>query len=323
MEKRLVLFVGDVDDSLSQRAKAYRNDAFLVDKSNFKKILNDDRSNIVAYTSLADLPKIEEHRNVFYDLLSRADLIYYCPPTKWSDHVDEFTLWSTKQTTEYFLYEINKKNKNVYGLELPDWKDNRYVSLVDHRKVESPQLWIAGCSIPHGVGIDAHERFGSILADRLSLPVSYLTLPGSSIPWSSDQILRSDIKSDDVLVWAITSEYRYCVWMDKKLEHFLPFKFQSSEDQKIVDNLENMMYNAVTSIYRVINICQKLDVKLILLPVLSSETARLLLHNCPNWYSPEYRLGLLDLGTDKIHPGPKQHAEWADFCYNIIIGNKK
>jgi hypothetical protein len=314
----MILFVGDVDDSVRNRAVEYDPSAFLIDSSNLDRVMKSNMVDLVAYTSFADLPKITETRNVFLELLDLAEEIYYISPSRWSDHTDAFDHWSNQRITEYFLSEIDRKKKNVHGLELPSWKNNQYLSLVDKRRGNTRQLWVSGCSIAHGSGVKPQEKFGSLLAGKLDMPASFLTKGGSGIPWAADQILRSDMRSGDILVWGVTSEYRFCVW-DRKLYQYNPYNFKASEDRSISTNLENMVYRAVTSIHQVSNFCQKSNVLLILLPIISSETIRLIFHDCPDWYDPGYQIGSIDYGTDKIHPGPKQHSLWADFCYNIIV----
>jgi len=317
----MILFVGDIDDSVRIRAIEYDPSAFLVTSSNVDSVMKRSREGLVAYTSFSDLPKITPTRNIFFELLDLADEIFYVSPLRWSDHKEQFDHWSSQRVTEYFLSEINRKKKNVHGLELPSWKQNQYTSLMDTRCGEHPQLWITGCSISHGVGVSEQEKFGSLIAEKLDIPASFLTKGGSGIPWASDQVLRSDLRSGDILIWGVTSEYRLCVW-DKKLHHYNPHSFETSEFRSIDNNLENMVYRAVTSIHQVINFCHKINVRLILLPIIPSETLRLLFHDCPNWYVPEYQVKFIDYGTDKIHPGPKQHRSWADFCYDIIMENR-
>jgi len=314
----MILFVGDIDESVKNAALAYSTHAFLVDTSNFEKVLVSKSEDLVVYISFADLPKMTKTRNVFFEVLDRADQIYYVPPKKWSDHSAEFDHWSQQRITEYLLHEINRKKKNVIGLKLPSWHDSPYLQLSDVRQGTARQLWIAGCSIPHGVGVKISQRFGCLLAGKLDLPVSHLTRSGTGIPWAADQILRSDIRSGDVVVWAVTSEYRYCVW-NKRLDHINAYSFQNLEDRNIGSSLENMIYRACTSIHQVINFCHKTGAKLVLLPTISSETLRLVFHDCINWYSPDYHYGYIDIGSDGIHPGPLQHTEWANFCYNIIM----
>jgi len=314
----MILFVGDVDDSVRNAALDYGARAFLVDRSNVEKILQAKENDLVVYTSFADLPKMTKTRNVFFEILDRADMIYYVPPKQWSDHNEEFDHWNLQRITEYLLYVIHRQKKNVIGLNLVPGLDSPYLKLADVRQTPGKQLWIAGCSIPHGDGVKKSQRFGNLLASKLELSVSHLTYGGSGIPWAADQILRSDIRPGDILTWAVTSEYRYCFW-DKKMIHNGAYTFESSEDRRIGDGLENMVYRAVTSIHQVINFCHKIGVKLILLPTIPSETLRLAFHDCDDWHSPDYHYGFLDLGSDGVHPGSVQHAEWADFCYDIIM----
>lgn len=317
----MILFVGDTDESLSRAAKAVDDSAFLIDGSNYQQVLDQHQYIKVAYTSVADLPKMSLDRNIFFELLDRADQIYYYPPARWSDHTEQFDHWSAQRITEYLLVEIHREKNNVHGLHLAHWHDNAYVALTDQRQSESTQLWVAGCSIPHGTGVDPTKKFGALLANRLDLPVSHLTKPGAGIVWAADQILRSDLRSGDIMIWAVTAEYRYCVW-DKKLQHVNPYSFQASQDRNIGSGLENMVYNAAICIHQVINFCEKLHVRLILLPTITTETLRLLFHDCPYWCAPKYRSGFLDIGSDGVHPGPKQHAAWADFCFELLGATK-
>ena len=51
------------------------------------------------------------------------------------------------------------------------------LTLADQRQDEcATQLWCVGCSITHGVGVNANERSGMLIADYLKLPVSFLLL---------------------------------------------------------------------------------------------------------------------------------------------------
>jgi hypothetical protein len=311
----VILFVGDVGESLATAAKNYHPSAFQINTDNHKQILTDTSSVEVAYTSFGDLPKITKKQNVFFQILSAADSIYYCPPAVWSDHKDKFDVWSMQRITEYFLHEIHRQKNNVQGLDLPSWRDNQYTTLADYRRSQERQLWIAGCSIAQGDGVKVNERFGSILANMLDLPVSHLTLGGTGIQWCADQILRSDLRRDDVLVWALTSEYRFSIY-DQKLLLKHPRDFKSTF---LGEMLENMVYTAVISVHQVVNFCKKLDVRLVIMPTICTETVRLLLHDCPDWYAPRYHNEFIDLGSDGLHPGPQQHKAWAEFCHGVLV----
>jgi hypothetical protein len=47
--------------------------------------------------------------------------------------------------------------------------DLNFLNLADSRKTNSYQLWVAGCSFAHGIGIQRDQRFGQLLAEKLNL----------------------------------------------------------------------------------------------------------------------------------------------------------
>jgi hypothetical protein len=312
----ITLFVGSNDRYLSECAIKFDKNSWLVDSRNFSKFL-DISQDTVAYTSMADLPKITQKRNVFFDVLDHAGTIFYCPPQQWPDHCDDFSAWSEQTMTEYLLSTINKQKGNVKGLVLPSWTTNPYLQLFDVRRTQSPQLWVSGCSISHGVGVNPNEKFGAILSNKLQLPVSFLTTSGTSIPWAADQLLRSDIKAGDFVVWGITSEYRSMLF-DRTLLHKNLHSFSGSESRNIGSNLQDLVFKAVMSIHQVVNFCRSVNATLIMLPVLSTEQLGVLMHDCPDWHCMTYQAAFLDVGRDNVHPGPLQHARWAEFCYAVI-----
>jgi hypothetical protein len=320
----ITLFVGDCTKDLGTQAKDFDSSAFLVEFGNYKKFLTHSESNLVAYTSFADLPKITDQECVFFQVLNHADNIHYCPPEIWSDHSDEFRLQNTQQITEYFLHLIHSEKKNVQGLDLSKYKLNPYLKLRDTRKTNQRQLWLAGCSITAGVGVQTTQRYAQIIADEFDLCVSDLSRGGSSLEFATDQILRSDIRKDDVVLWGLTSEYRALIW-DRKTSNsdtIHPYKFDyhnTNQADDIAD--ETRLFKAVTCYFQVRNFCQKLDAILVTIPLICSEALQLLLHSDEHYYQLPYRPCYLDLGSDRVHPGPKQHQWYADQIKNILEKN--
>ena len=199
------IFIGDTDESVRICAQEYHSSAQLLNHSNYKEfiVLSLDQDSVV-YTSLGDLPK---DLNIVYNILCLADQIVYCPPTQWSDNrllnfTDPGTC--TNGLTEILLLLLPKSIQIVnLNPEIPD-----PMPLTDTRKCKETQLWIAGCSISHGVGVDLTERYGHLLSTELNMPCSFLTRPGSAIDWAADQLLRSDIRKNDLVVWGITNPER-------------------------------------------------------------------------------------------------------------------
>jgi hypothetical protein len=198
----VTLFVGDCDNVLAKKATDFDSTAYLIEFSNYKKFLELDNLDVAAYTSAADLPKITKTECVFYEVLKKADVIYYCPPATWSDHTDEFSLHNLQQLTEYFLYLLQREKNNVQGLDLSKYTNNSYLKLKSKRKSDDQaQLWIAGCSVTAGVGVSPDQRFAVLIAENFGGQFVDLAKGGSSIEFAADQILRSNIRNGDWVIW--------------------------------------------------------------------------------------------------------------------------
>jgi hypothetical protein len=316
----LKLFVGDNTQELADRANL-RFNSVLITSSNYKQLIQQSKTqDIVGHTSFGDLGKITKTESPFHTLLLAADSIEYCPPEKWSDHSDSYQLHSMQRITEYYLYDINRVNKNVTGLTLDRWTNqSNYLNLVDTRRTSEKNLWISGCSISHGVGVTLDQRYGQLLADSLQLPVSWLTAPGSSIEWAADQILRSDIQKDDILVWGLTTEYRACEWKDGKTYHINIYNFEASETGSLaMVSEENRLYKALLAVNQVENFCDKIGAQLVAFPLIATESMRLHLSKNSSYCEIDYQLGFTDYGSDGLHPGALQHQKYCDFLRQYI-----
>jgi hypothetical protein len=319
----ITVFVGDTDESISIVAKSYDNKAELVTQKNFKRV-----NRGTYYISIGDF----DHDILLYDFISvlkKADTIIYSPPAIWSD-VDNSGYSYMKDRTEYELLNFKcfefKDVRNVESIPLPNIKT--MLELETNRQSDQPQLWVAGCSISHGEGVELNQRYGQLIANELNLPVSFLTRPGSSITWAADQILRSDIQSGDILVWGLTSMERIPYFKDNQLWHLngLFYKNQSYFNMIVPFNRlfeKDVIYQAITDIHKVINFCNKLNVKLVLAGILTDLNHYTL--NFDNYvplcyYSDKaFVEQFKDLGTDNSHPGPLTHAWYAE----QILGNLK
>lgn len=318
----ITLFVGDCDSTVAEQATEFDSSAYLVDFSNYKKFLEQDNLDVTAYTSAADLPKITKTECVFYEVLKKADVIYYCPPATWSDHTDEFTLQNLQQLTEYFLYLLQREKNNVQGLDLSEYTNNSYLKLKSKRKSDDQaQLWIAGCSVTAGVGVNPDQRFAVLIAENFDGQFVDLAKAGSSIEFATDQILRSNIRNSDWVIWGLTSEYRALIW-DRKSDqgtsltsYTFDFKRTNKADD-VVD--ETRLYKAVISYSQVENFCKKVGAHLIAVPIICSEALQLLLHDHDSYYQLPYMPCFLDLGSDNLHPGPKYH-QWIAEQINHFI----
>jgi hypothetical protein len=330
---RLTVFLGDVFEYTSKQALQYDNTAFLLDFNNCEEFFNNSLTNdTTVYTSLGDLSK---NLSQIWNILISSDEIVYCPPAKWSDNK---TLNVTNPTdsihglTEHLLLtlpaHVKVTNFNRAGL-VPD-----PVPLVDSRRGNSVQLWIAGCSFSHGLGVESQQRYGQLVANQLDLPVSFLTRDGSSISWAADQILRSDIKAGDIVIWGLTAIERLTYVQDNKLSvgvtvntYKVNPKLEKTLPAETLTS-QNTFYSHIYSIEQVVNFCKATKAKLLIIGLLTSDSClryladKSFFHRYP--YSRTFNnnsiseFNFVDTGTDNLHPGPEQHLLYKNFIISII-----
>lgn len=335
MDKSSVsIFLGDCSEYLANLAKEYDPMAWLLDHStleNFEEQLH--CSPCTVYTSLGDLPK---DLSKVYNVLKKADVIFYCPPDQWSDGKEKDILEpsSSIQGLTEVLLMLLPKSINIQGYTGVSLKNYDPNPLVDQRKSANTQMWIAGCSVSHGVGVNDNQRYGALLAEELKLECSFLTRIGSAIDWSADQILRSDIRSRDIVVWGLTNWNRITyIHNHKLLSGITPTTYDYKlEYKKIVPQeqlwSDNTFYNGVYSIQKVINFCEKIGSKLFLVEIISGNYALTdFLQKQKNYIKIPYEIiykdssifeKFLDLGSDLQHPGIKQHQEYKNIILNFI-----
>lgn len=315
------VFVGDVYESLADYAISVDPSATLFE--NLSNLTSDCKT---YYTSLADCG----FEN-FYHILDISDIIYYVEPDHWSDdqNVNERSM---KFWTEKFLdlfSQCTTKQIHGYTRKLHDTSPihHNFLELSDHRKTDSKQLWIAGCSNSHGIGVKKEERYGQLIANALDLPVSWLTKGGSSIQWARDQILRSDIRFDDILCWGITTTIRFPYYHKNKVQHV---HIGFYEDNKWLNDIisikkledQDQLYQSVTAIYQVKNFCEKVGAKLYMLDTLTADQNPIRNYLTDNIRNFEVCLSandcFLDFGSDNAHPGPFQHIAYANYFLRMI-----
>lgn len=326
-----ILYFGDVDESLARWAKERSPDAVLIDHNNCHTMIEAEQLPPVCYTALGDLPK---SMKIVYRLLDLAETIVYSPPLDgWSDGKIVDTCdptASVRGLSDMIMLDFHKLKNNVSLPSERVWFDHRnwYIDrLQDQRQHNGQQLWMAGCSFTWGSGVDPAQRYGQLVADRLGLPVSWLAHPGSSIEWSADQILRSDIRSGDLVIWGLTSVGRMACWNNQfsQLVHITIQNLRTQErdpgisDSALMEILvsDTMLYKSIISVKQVVNYCTKVNARLSIIGLLTSDALNLQLSYLPEFepvlylkHRPEY----LDIGTDNHHPGPLQHQFYADFC---------
>jgi hypothetical protein len=319
----LTIFFGDTQEHLSLFAKFYNPSAWKLDKSNYKKIINNEvESHTVVYTSLALLPT---DLTIVWSILLKATTIFYCPPETWSDGktIDIVDPTASIEGLTQILLSLLPNNIQINNLNNNIQNPN---PLVAGRKTESSQMWVAGCSISHGTGVAASERYGQLLADELNIPCSFLTRNGSSIDWAADQILRSDIRAADLVIFGVTNPERFThIHNNQLLNGITANTYVVYPEYKKIVGPENLysqqtVYTGLYAIEKVINYCYKIDAQLFLVGINSGGHGLLpFLKFQKNYVNIPYNINFkkniinqqfIDVGSDDIHPGPKQHLQY-------------
>ena len=326
------LFLGDVSEDLAKASVAHDASAFLVNKNNMDRYITHSGS-MTGYTSLGDMPK---DLNMLWRVMQASDSVHYCPPPHWLDKNDESFLDiadSVKGLTEFLVIKISKY-KIVYGLE--NIKTQPWTMKIQNQRLDDrPTLFTAGCSFTFGVGVKTDQTFGHLLSNSLQKHHVQLALSGTSLAWSADQILRSDIRKDDIVIWGLTTGYRFSAYidntlvrlnppnyakLDKKL-HIVPISYVVSEDN---------LHKNLSGIEAVTNFCKKVGAKLYMFEITNYEEAvnKLTLHNDRFYNLADDLLfdpiqatvlrNFIDFGSDGMHPGPLQHKFWHDKLLSII-----
>jgi len=234
------LFVGDITEDTAQAAQAVSADAYLITQEN-----HDHDHTGVCYTSLGDIVDLEN----FYNLLRSADNITLVDKDIWSDGKGKNDPYSMAWHTINYIKILEAQNKFV----------------PTQRLSSKPCVWLAGCSTTEGVGLDfPRMRYGFRVAEELGLELVDMSKNGSSIQWSAERILHSDICANDIVIWGLTSTQRFPYYHNNELYH-INHKYYEIERKWLqnyisIDELdsENLYYHNLQSIRSVENFCNKI-----------------------------------------------------------------
>lgn len=315
----ITVYLGDIFESLAELTCLVDPNATLITTENYKNL-----SAGTYYTCIGDVGGLDN----LGEVLRSADQIIYAPPDgKWSD--EKHGISQMKQWTEDYLkiFSFRTSVKNFF-IEKPSNKTD-VLQLADLRKTTGKQLWIAGCSVSHGVGVEVNERYGQLLSTDLNVPVSFLTKGSSSVIWAADQILRSDIQHNDLVVWGITSMPRIPFFNDKKLTHINVSSYEHNpelDDKVSVDYFtgEDVIYRTIISLFQVINYCKKIKANLLMVSLYDDGTLFEYVKEDTNLLQLSFIWGRsledrwIDLGSDHQHPGSKTHKFYSTEIMNKI-----
>lgn len=316
----MILLVGTADQYLANLACTYSADAVLITESNWNKLASDMPE--VGYTGIEEF----SDKSLLLNILLLSDKIIYYPDNTTAKFNLSFPLECSRGLLENILLLVNQhvpvtnlKNQ-LMGTTQINADTTTFLELADQRKTKNPQIWGAGCSFTYGTGVELHQRYINLVGKMSNYDISCLATSGASISWTADQILRSDIKKNDIVIWGLTNKERV-TWYHQNTVHnititaYTHYKWlEQIIPKKLLIDEKNSLYQSMVHIHQVINFCNKIDAKLLLVGLLTQPTEFLYLHNLPNFYQYFNNNGIdnVDFGTDNNHPGPLQHQLYAD-----------
>ena len=223
-----------------------------------------------------------------YDILYSCKELIYFQPTKWTDpELESHTVGWLELIATVRSVKIIKAGETGRGpieYEPSSFPKLNFLDPVDTRKTDDKQLWIIGCSFANGHGLsDVNQRYGQLIADKLNLPVSFLTITGASNQWAADQIIKSDIRKGDVVIWCITGIARSTIYTQERVWpitiHLLDKSEKSNRslfpNNKKIAQMKRMLseefllsdhsfYDSINHIEQVVNFLEKCQAEFII-----------------------------------------------------------
>ena len=314
----LTLFVGSNHPNLANAAQSADTTAYLIDQTNYQQTHSG-----VCYTGISDLETVSD----FASLLRQADNIIYVPDPSWIAG-QKVKQYSERYWIEQYLYTFSlDKTKKIVNCPILRSPINNDLMLVlnAQRENNKPHLWVSGCSTSLGVGVEIHERYANILAEKLNLPLCMLARNGASVAYAADQILRSDIRKGDLVVLGITSHQRKTYYHEENSEiiHVTVTNFKE-QNRKIDLTDPTLLYDSITAVHRVLNFCRSVNAKLILLGMHTDIEFATYLKDIPSYVHANGFYGVnendqfKDVGNDNSHAGPLMHQWYAEKILNKL-----
>lgn len=221
----------------------------------------------------------------------------------------------------------------VQGLNLP----------VDTRKGNGePNLFVAGCSVSAGMFINIEQSYGSLLSEKTQMSMVLLANRSTSVDWAANQIISSDLRPGDVVVWGITAVHRltwltlgtdnnfqpvHCLpTMNPKFANFMGNSAYDLVKRFMVEAEQHHMLAAATKILQVKKVCEMSGARLLFgfLPYSGTDIVKQLTTAFTNdagyvkipysTESPHWT----DFGSDGAHPGPESHRLIAEAFFSKL-----
>jgi hypothetical protein len=171
-----------------------------------------------------------------------------------------------------------------------------------------PRLWVFGCSLSAGVGVNESEVYSTKLSVATGLPVTTVARVGSSTHWSLRQLLHADIWPTDIVIWQLTTIERFTVKQPNRWPKEVMLK-DADRETILSTTDEQLWFDQLSLVNCGVQYLRAIGPEFYMISLDSSSP---LLNVCLEQYTryPEYCYvpdWQIDLGTDGLHPGPQSH----------------
>lgn len=298
MSDKIIIFC-DTTDSVSTLREQYH--ACQLFKSNLKYANTFENNYCV---SLGDIDLIQA-----IDLVKDASRIIIQPNKQWSSIE---LLKSTVYFCKYLSHIMPVENLEFYS-----YLDFNYQDHKDELSYTNKKLYLFGGSNVAGAGlINKDERFGKLLSSELKLDLIDHSKPGAGLRRSFEQLLTCNPSSQDIIILDATAPDKLRL-NNNKIINDVPLK-DCSKHMVLSTTDDQLFYNQISYLDAFVKICNLLKVRMVFYSQQPEEplSADYLIHysKYSNWcLKTSIQVGNpIDLGLDKIHPGPKTHAKMAE-----------
>lgn len=267
------------------------------------------------YTGLGDW---YSHPDQLFQVLVEAEQVVVAP-FMLENHFD---MWDPTNTESGMVRVMSLVLDKIYNRT--KIVDHNHFELTHQASYRIPRpanqkktLWVFGCSMTQGDGVQEHQRWANCLAAKLNLPLKVVAESGSSVQWAADMILRSDLHEDDIVVWGVTEHARFSWYANDRQYHAHNWYLRNNTElpQLPVRHIgqlltsDHLLHLAIVLMNQVENFCHKLKINLLMFGVLTSDSINLQMSDKSN-FIPYFRFDktYIDYGNDNIHPGPQEHS---------------
>lgn len=207
------------------------------------------------------------------------------------------------------------------SMRVNNFLDAEVLSFAEHPDIKSDYktstLWVYGCSHSHGTGLNHNSKpYGIHLAEGLNLPLKLITKPGSSTHWSLRQLINSNLKKTDIVVWQITNPYRLSYFNGKQVTEVV---LSYCNNRTLIETYkdEQCFFLQMSYVNIGVQYLRSIGVKFI---VVSVDSRDMKFNHAYSKY-PEFYCATnfaVDRGSDNLHFGPLSHKNLANVLLSRI-----